>query len=1708
MGSTLLKVTPKLMNRLEITFIHLDENDSYKVNLEENSNQVWKVTYMHEGTLKELTGRVSKITTYDQIGPEKSVSPGIVDMVLRTRSGYKITFDTSNDFAAGSVSIDANNLRSCKEAEYVPAPNPEHRPDKPIIVPIEAFNFIQRIYPKCYDTMEKIPNKLITDRTVNMSSMYNGCNALLKIPKMNTRNVTAMNATFYDCFNISEIPMMETYKVTTMNGIFGNCYKLTTIPSLDTRNVRSFSRAFMNCSSLLMLPELDMSSAVYTDEMFKGCNALEQVSFKRGTLRVDMDFSECNLTAECIIDIIKNLGKPLGDKPRTIIFDTIPPQEIQNVDMFKYVFTTEAFDKYINPALEAGWIFIGITWEKPCAPSLRTDFTRYMSETYPLTYRDMVYVDIPNTSAATTMLDMFNGCLNLASIPKEIDTSSCLNMSGAFANCLKITTLPPMNTEHIVNMTNMCYGDNNLVAVPLMDTRMVSSFKGTFGNCLKLNTVAGLDFSSCVDATGMFNRCTNLEQLSIKYRSLHCSLDLSNTNLNKQSVLNVLDAAGEINYGNVLNFIGVASVQDLTEEEYNTHVKPVLDSGWDVRGIPVPQGKVWNNFSYYMKNTYPNDYMSLIQAPEIPDTSEAIYATGMYEGCEQMLASNQLNMPKLQNADRMFYGCANMINIYDMPNTSELQSVNSMFYACTRMLTSPALDTSKVIDFRNMFNSDQMLTEVSELDMSSAKYVDYMFYGCTALKIINIKPGTLHISIDLSGTDLTKENLLNIIFNAGTPTEENATIKFHDVRSQKEFTEDDIMTYIKPAIEKGWNIECDVEIPLTRTDFTWYMKKTYPDQYQTFVEAPEVDISMAKYTDHMYDGCTAMTKALGTLDMTNVIHAYAMFKNCPNLQEVHFLEGSIHCDMNFSYNNLTKENVLEIFDCLGTPGAESTAIVFASDIYRFTKDEWDTHVLPAIQKGWKVYGIEEPEDLIVDFTDYLKKTYPDTYDTMEYLTVLPDTSAGEIMHRMLAGASNLKMITAKLDTSACLNMRAMFRNDVSLTTVPPMNTDRCKDFSYMFDCCSNLVYIQSELNFNGITEVTSEKMFNGCSKLQLMSIVPNSLTCDLDLSMTNLDVSCIINILKGLPELPEGVNKTIQFPNDTYFTVEQNNYVEAAKVKGWNVTGITVSATGTKITDFSYYMRNTYPDTFTTITKCPAIDTSDAVNMQAMFEGCLALENVVDLYTKNVYNMNSMFAGCTNLKTTPELDMTNVSDATLMFANCSSIEDIKIKPGTLHTNLDLSDCLKLTKMSIYNIIDNLPALDDGVTLQITFPTQALTFEEWNSHVAPALAKGWDINGLYRELRTNFNDYMRLYYPETYQTLSVVNDLESTAAALTMNAMFKGCINMTVAPLMETAKVYDMTEMFDGCTKLVSVQSLNMSSAKHTNRMFAGCVNLKMVSFVPGTLKTSVDFSDSPLTRQFVINIIKNASTTPEVGATLTFMRTEVTGSEWEQYVLQAQHNGWTINGLSIYAGDPTEEPEDPTQLIYASQIITDPDHEFVTAQGKEQLKEFLTDGYNKYNDHMDQFNKHIEEFKQEVEDQDVIEDQLTWQTLPSAGATLPTTDTLLKNFAMDTSDVDPIVVPTGVTVLKVVAGGIVPSGNTIEYSVTSADSGIVWINGSLTTGADVAVSGLDNTVYIAVTPAASYILKAKLRGTILNGNISIYYSSGINSQPTTVSDLK
>lgn len=72
----------------------------------------------------------------------------------------------------------------------------------------------------------------------------------------------------------------------------------------------------------------------------------------------------------------------------------------------------------------------------------------------------------------------------------------------------------------------------------------------------------------------------------------------------------------------------------------------------------------------------------------------------------------------------------------------------------------------------------------------------------------------------------------------------------------------------------------------------------------------------------------------------------------------------------------------------------------------------------------------------------------------------------------------------------------------------------------------------------------------------------------------------------------------------------------------------------------------------------PAIDTSNVVSMNHMFQDCPNLKYVPKYDTSRVQDMGGMFSGCASLKNV-EIDLTGVQQAYNMFAGCNNLQEIK-----------------------------------------------------------------------------------------------------------------------------------------------------------------------------------------------------------------------------------------------------------------------------------------------------------------------------------------------------------------------------------------------------------------------------------------------------------------
>lgn len=108
------------------------------------------------------------------------------------------------------------------------------------------------------------------------------------------------------------------------------------------------------------------------------------------------------------------------------------------------------------------------------------------------------FTEIPENiefDGLTNMNHMFYNCLRLTTIP-EIDTSSVTDMGGTFSACQSLRTIPLLDTSSVTDMSETFYYCRALTTIPEIVTSKVTNMYGIFENCSTLTTLPQLDCSS------------------------------------------------------------------------------------------------------------------------------------------------------------------------------------------------------------------------------------------------------------------------------------------------------------------------------------------------------------------------------------------------------------------------------------------------------------------------------------------------------------------------------------------------------------------------------------------------------------------------------------------------------------------------------------------------------------------------------------------------------------------------------------------------------------------------------------------------------------------------------------------------------------------------------------------------------------------------------------------------------------------------------------------------------------------------------------------------------------------------------------------------------------------------------------------------------------------------------------------------------------
>lgn len=113
----------------------------------------------------------------------------------------------------------------------------------------------------------------------------------------------------------------------------------------------------------------------------------------------------------------------------------------------------------------------------------------------------MPFVD---TSNATNMVSMFNGCTNLKAVPL-LNSSNVTNAQEMFQDCKNLKSIPLLDTSNIGAFNYMFSGCTLLEQVPIFDTRNATGMNNMFSNCNSLNDES-LDniLQMCINTTNKY----------------------------------------------------------------------------------------------------------------------------------------------------------------------------------------------------------------------------------------------------------------------------------------------------------------------------------------------------------------------------------------------------------------------------------------------------------------------------------------------------------------------------------------------------------------------------------------------------------------------------------------------------------------------------------------------------------------------------------------------------------------------------------------------------------------------------------------------------------------------------------------------------------------------------------------------------------------------------------------------------------------------------------------------------------------------------------------------------------------------------------------------------------------------------------------------------------------------------------------------------
>ena len=437
-----------------------------------------------------------------------------------------------------------------------------------------------------------------------------------------------------------------------------------------------------------------------------------------------------------------------------------------------------------------------------------------------------------------------------------------------------------------------------------------------------------------------------------------------------------------------------------------------------------------------------------------------------------------------------FYGCETLETISGLEylNTANVEFMDYMFYGCSALksLDLTNFNTAKVTNMGNMFNGCSALTSLDLTNFNTAKVTNMgnMFEGCSALKSLDLTnfntANVTDMSFMFKGCSALKSlDLTN--FNTAKVT--NMSFMFHGCSALTSLDLTNFNTANVTDMSFMFN-GCSALTSLDLTNFNT-AKVTYMDYMfngcsaLTSLDLTNFNTAKVTHMNNMFEGCSALTTiyASDKFDTDNVSYGSDMFTGCKSLKD--------YSDSKTDHTNAycgTDGYFTPVFDYAEFDNATGTLTfrrglskpVGAYDLNEGNvTPEWRREKEPEYNNDeFFVPGGKIDINKVVFDASFANARPTSCYEWFDMCTSLTE----------IEGIENL-------NTEKVTNMGSMFSGCYVLNPldVSNFNTQNVEDMSDMFVSCMDLKSLNVS-NFDTQKVKDMSKMFYNCYRLTSLDV--------------------------------------------------------------------------------------------------------------------------------------------------------------------------------------------------------------------------------------------------------------------------------------------------------------------------------------------------------------------------------------------------------------------------------------------------------------------------------------------------------------------------------------------------------------------------------------------------------------------------------------------